>query len=349
MKSLKVNWLTFSVVVIAFALFCYIYWCQKNTANSVVTASSRDIAQQVPDAKELVIHDKTLKAQNDTTLSAANEKPSQLQVGKKNYDDNWCDARNELNESDYHFAKNEHNDWLITIGKARVGNPQTSRFNESAYPNSSLIQSYEPLPLEQLRSLAFQGDKWAMVTFVQNLKASDEAKDQIAKKLMVNGASYYALGHFVRNALVKAQLSAEKKHGIETTKDYVTDALAYAYWGLQYYNDGGLEPFLAIAFSERNRAQMPIDSILVDSVDEVNEKLSKLNQWVNEQRVAQGIEMPMPPKSVPNFFAFKIAASESIAPERFTLLRRLDITNSNHIASTPCVETFLAEISARSQ
>lgn len=334
-----------SVVVVVLALTGYLYSSQENAESG---------AQKLP----AVESEKPLPA---STLEQADEQPvqrvgiakepsditskpqtSNKKPGKKNYDDNWCDAKRELNESDYNFARNEYNDWLVTIGKARAGSPRTSPLAERVFLNSNLIESYESLPLEQLQDLAFKGDKWAMVTFVQNTSANVEAKNQIAKKLMVNGAFYFALEHLVLNSMLEALTSARKKQSSETIKGYVTDALAYAYWGLQYYDIGGIHSFNSAAFSEHIRKHISIDAILAESVDEVNEKLAKLNHWVNEQRIAQGIEMPTPPKSVTKFFELEIAASEDVAPKELDQLRGLGITNSNRIASTPCVKLILA-------
>ena len=330
----------------------YLYSSQENSANNMQNLAAVESEKILPAIQLEQTNEQPVRSVKVTKESLELDpepEASNKQQAKKSYEDDWCYAKGELNESDYSFAKNEYNDWLVTIGKAAAGNPRTSHLDERIFPNSNLIESYESLPVEQLQALAFQGNKWAMVAFVQNKKANDEVKNKIAKKLMVNGASYYALKYLVINSLTEAQVSAERKDDFETTKGHLTDALAYAYWGLEYYNIGGFQTFYSLAFSDRYRAQMPIDTILVNSVDEVNEKLAKLNQWVSQQRVTQGIEMAMPPKSVSNFASTETAAIEYVSPKGFKLLRRLDITNSNRIASTPCVQSNLANIREKSQ
>ena len=265
----------------------------------------------------------------------------------KHYDDNWCYANKELSASDYEFAQTELKDWERFIGKARAGNSAMAGRDDTSFPNNSFIESYETLPINQLQEQALQGDKWAMVAFLQDSRPSfaegDVVKDKIAKMLMVEGGAYYALEHLVLRSLSAANTSISQSKQDEAI-EHVTDALAHVFWGLEHFNDGGLGPFIAGTSGESFKLHMQLENLLPSSVEKIRNKLEGLTNRVNEQRAAQGIDMPQAPTAVRKMFAKNIAIIERRAKRTFKLLRSLDIANNDRIASTPCVKKYIADL-----
>ena len=148
------------------------------SAQSQLTNQTITPAQQITNSVNSTLTDKSLIAsKNSSKLTKDGQTTVKRKQIIKHYDENWCYAKDELSETDYHFAKSEYEDWLVIIGKARVKDTGMLHARESSYPNNNLIEAYEALSLDQLQSQALKGNKWAMVTFVQNRQASNELKD----------------------------------------------------------------------------------------------------------------------------------------------------------------------------
>ena len=357
MKSSKSLWLITCVVGIS--LVAYLYFKPQNIKdcghNCLPVETNQQVAEQTKtSAKEqpepaTKVQNKALIAENSTISDKEfhfrriiNKR---FKFSKKDYDEQWCHPKYELNESDYQFAQTELKDWQRVIGFARAGNSAMAGRDQISFPNNSYIEPYEALPLEQLQALALQGDKWAMVTYMQDGSSiygeAGRIKDKIANELLIQGVSYYALGHIVSNLIGEARISIEQSQNKEQAIEHIADALAHAYWGLEHYSDDGLNSFFAIAFHERFSSVMRMEEVLPQSVDKVRNKLAELTKSINEQRAARGIDFPEPPPAVRKWFGQNIAIREKISKEPMALLRSLNITEDSPLQSTLCSEQHL--------
>lgn len=342
------------------ALVCYLYLSQDDKKDCTQDCLPIELNQQVTATEQVTVKELSQPgtiAQNKTytekRLSASNnasqpklslKQSANKQSGKKHYDDDWCFAKNELSESDYDFAQTELKDWERLIGKARAGNSVMAGRDEVSFPNNSFIESYEELPIEELQVLALQGDKWAMITYLQDERPSfnegNKFKDKFANELLVQGGSYYALQHIVLNLLGEARTSLRQSNK-EKAIEHITDALAYAYWGLEHYNDAGLGSFIAITSGERFKKTLLLDEVLPYAVESVRSKLAKLTESINEQRSAKGIDFPEAPHAVKKWFAKDMAIREKISKQSLDFLRSLNIKEDSPIKATPCTEQHI--------
>ena len=239
------------------SLLCYLYFSQSTLLS---TDAEYSVADNKSHANKPVKVKKSLTTEhvstepnkdgNEQHLVSQQTAQQEKAVSKhKQYSDDWCIANKELNESDLSYANAQVNDWNLLQGKARAKSPYSSYADEFSYPNNAMIASYEALPLEELRELAVNGDKWAMVAYVQNPFENESAKNKVAKELLVIGASYYALEQLVLSSVASAKTSYRKAgEANQETLDHIVEALKYVYWGAQNYNLGGLEPFIATAW-----------------------------------------------------------------------------------------------------
>lgn len=264
--------------------------------------------------------------------------------GKKGYQGDWCIANIELNEGDYRYAQDEIRDWDKAQGKAAVKDPYSSYSDERFEPNNSLVESYEALPLEQLKALANTSDKWAMITFVQNQFAGQSNKNDIARKLLVRGAPYFALEQLVIDHLVTAQTVYRQTGDLEKSRKHVIDALVYAYWGLDNYSVGGLNPYLSITSQEPFVTKLPLNILVANSDSDIKARYDKLTNWMQQERDKIGVQVPEVPRAAKNRFAEYIAINQLLARKQMDFLANLHITESNPITNTPCVKEYSLEL-----
>ena len=359
MKSSKNLWLISCVIGIS--LVAYLYFkpqnikdCDKNClpieTNQPAVEHTKITVKESPEPATKA-QNKANKASVAEDLTVSNKElhfrrliNKRFKFSKKNYDEQWCYPKYELSQSDYQFAQTELKDWQRLIGLARAGNSAMAGRDQISFPNNSYIESYEALPFEQLQALALQGDKWAMVTYMQD-EGSDygevgKIKDKIANELLIQGGSYYALDHIVSDLIGEARMSIEQSNE-EQAIEHIADALAHAYWGLEHYSDSGLDAFIAVAFHDDFSSIMKMEEVLPQSVDKVRNKLAELTNSINEQRAARGIDFPEPPPAIRKWFGKNVAIRENISEQPMALLRSLNITEDSPIKSTLCSEQYL--------
>lgn len=277
------------------------------------------------------LHQDQSTSQEELTTSQSNAKTSTI----KAYEDDWCDGNTELSEEDLLFAQSELINWHKTIGNVSIHNPN--------HELASYVAAYKDLPIEELQSLALEGDKWAMVAYVQDSRVDDEQKPQyknrIAKRLMVQGESYYAIGHLVSKLMGAAMIEHVTK-GEEAAINRLSDALAYMYWGLEHYNHGGVRPFLSYTDGrEIFGEELPLEVALAKAEEKAKYKLSVLINRTNKKRAEAGIDFPEPPKVMETVFSHLVAFWHlTDGKSQLDLLRSLDIPTNKRIAVTPCTE-----------
>ncbi len=268
---------------------------------------------------------------------------------KKNYEDEWCFPDVELNESDNLYAQTQAEEWNRIIGKASFReDPFEFHMDERYFPNVNLMKPYEALPLEQLEALAFNDDKWAMVAFVQHSLADQGKKSEIAKRLLVQGASYYALKHLVRRSLVTAKLSYDEGSRRESA-EHIKEAFIYAYWGLNNFSEGGFATFTALTAKEALFIELPVESLLTEAEQDLRERYEKLDKWILEERLALGIDVEHPSTAVERALEGQLAIRQHVSGEQVDFVKHLNITDTSPLKTPLCVDKYLAELRKTSQ
>lgn len=293
--------------------------------------------------------------QIDDEIAASNTVKPAVHIGTSDENNNlkfqninsedWCIAEIELSESDKIIAKTQVDDWYEQQGRARAKSPAMSYADELSYPNNSLIESYEALTLQELESLAINEDKWAMITLVQNPFADQNVKEEVAKKLLIQGASYYAIEYLVIQSLTSAKTSYRVSDSIDDSIGHIIDALVYVYWGLEHYNDGGLTPFIGITSREPFKTELTVDILLNRYEGEVKSRYSELSNWIQEERNKLGINVPVVPPAAQRLFAESLAINLHLAREQMDFLESMKVnSNRTPLAKTQCVEAYLSDM-----
>lgn len=355
MKPSKIILYVSCIGVFTLALAIYSYFSQECDSCGQAKVTKADAANSLVEPNGQITL--TSKDKGDKELSKKlfekgryldkTDNEPQERLAKKKYDDDWCIANIELNESDYNFVKTQIDDWDEFQGKARANSTHSSYTNELLYPNSNFISSYEALPPEQLKSLAIGGDKWAMVAFIQSEYTDSPLKDEIAKKLLIQGASYYALEHLVIRAVSAAKTSYRRFGANQNTIDHMIDALNYAYWGLEHYNVGGIGPFIANVSREPLKSNLPLEWLLSNSAKDIKNSYAELANWIQEEREKQGIVVPDAPKAVQKGFSKNMAIRQYLSKNEMDILSTIKITNNDPLRNDPCVDKYLADLKSK--
>lgn len=330
--------------IIIVALFSYRFW-PMNDENIEKSNEPTNVAKNEQNTNFTQISNSTEPQSN----KAKPESKSQLKAGKKHYDDDWCAANDELSESDLMYARSELLRWHHTLGMASIGVDKTSNKHMEIYPNYVYVEPYESLPIDELQSLAFEGNKWAMVAFVQDDRGDVNAQEKVAKELLVHGASYYALDFLTMKSLSSASSKSHLDYPEQEVVDHIIDALAYVYWGLDSYNEGGLNSYIRHASTNSLKSILPFEKVFLEADEQVNQRLEKLTNQIAKERAAKGIIAPEPPAAINKLIANKMALKEYMYKEEMNQLRRLNVSATKKIQVTPCIEKFIEKIAKNSK
>jgi len=259
---------------------------------------------------------------------------------------NWCHAKKELSEEDYQLYKSELNNWYEVIGKSRLNDNPSIYADEDYYPINALVAPYEHLNTEELLSLALKDNKWAKVAYVQqttNPKYRQE-KLEIAKELLVEGMSYYALSYFVRDELVIAKTIYQQTKSREKAKLHIENALAFVLWGLENVNESGLIAFTGITSKEPFLSFINLDEHNREHNENIRLKLSKIKELVSFQRESKGIDVQQPPNVAVKEFEFYVAIMKKISPEEFKKVEQFNVSDEFSFNKLSCLERNLSTL-----
>ena len=329
------------LITIVVMLFAYRYWNTDSLEPHVEPITVTENMQNTS----------TAQANNNTAPLVHMAEPKTklpLQAGKKHYDDDWCIANEELSESDLLYAKAELKDWYEALGMASIGIDKTSSKHVENYSNYVYVEPYESLPINELQTLALDGNKWAMVAFVQDDRADFSYREEVAKQLMVQGASYYALQYLTMKSLSDAYTKANSENSEQDVTKHIVDALVYVFWGLESYNEGAIDVFLQLASTPVYKEHLPFEKVFLESSNQVNQRLEELKNWILKERTDKGITAPEPPAAISKLIANKIAFKESLYADEMKQLRQLNVSATKKIQITPCIEKFMEKTAKHS-
>ena len=360
MKNSKSSQAIFIAGILVLALLGYLYFGQVGVFGESSQSGNFETGQSLSDpepeaTKRTVDTEKPTEA--DVSLATSDKSPQEQSRKKplKQYEEDWCMAQDELSESDMQRAITESQDWTEFVGKAGVKGvfsehrgTYSEYENASQYPNNHFVAAYEALPEEELASLAKAGDKWAMVAYVQLVFVDSELQVEIAKKMLVQGTLYHALNRLVIHALVDAGESFKRSGASQETIEHLIDAVSYAYWGMEQYSEKGLTTFGAVtAMQEPFKSQLSVEAVLADYQQEIKANYQKLDEWVRAERAKADIEVPTAPIVAQREFALSVANQQRSFKSMMDFFSSLEITDSNPISRTPCVEQYHAIIMER--
>lgn len=318
--------------------FYYFYQTEETVVSSkldVQSANTDDLA-----ARQAKVATSSAITKKVATLAVIEPSagPQQAEASSlKTFDEDWCVAFEELSAEDYRLAQSQQADWdeYQGVGKVKWG----SRINSSdeRYPGNSFVVSYQELPKQELRALAVAGDKWAMVAYIQGPYGDNKFKIDIAKQLLVMGATHHALHFLVKRSMIAAKTTDSK----EATKQAAT-ALSYALWGVEHYSTKGLLAYFALGSGSFFGDYTKPDVLLQHAGVSVQQQYDALSAWVEEEREKLGISAQQPPKAAIRDFAESVAYYRYQHPESIELIGSLAITESDRFNNTPCVNEGLA-------
>ncbi len=329
-----------------FCLLIFISIYQNKTAGLILNADSVLKNNEEQSAEKIIAEEVSSTPFNGRTMQMV--KPSSAPaLSKKNFDDGWCNANTELSPNDVLLAENQVEDWNEYQGRARAKSHGSIDLDDESYPNNSFVTSYQELPIEQLKLLAAGDDKWAMVTLLQSAYGDAKLKDEVANKLLVQGASYYALEYLVIKTLSTAKTNYRRTGDVKEASEHLINALVYAQWGVEHYNIGGLTPYLAITSRDPFEGGIEPNALLVNANKEVKQRYKEFSTWIDDEQLKLGITVQNPPKAAINEFAGSVAILRNMHPNRMAFISEMRVTESDRFNTTPCVEVVEARLAER--
>ena len=103
-----------------------------------------------------------LQAKADALYKATFESGDITKKRQYHYEDDWCVARADLKENEFHHFQNELKEWLLQRGHVYLRtHPEDPPFN------NEFIESYQELDEETLTQLAQNDDQMALITLAK--------------------------------------------------------------------------------------------------------------------------------------------------------------------------------------
>jgi hypothetical protein len=265
---------------------------------------------------------------------------------KKSFDDDWCIASDDLNEADFEYAKALEEDWHQYIGRAFAKNSGGAIYHDDThYPNNTSVASYQELPIEELQQRALDGDKWAMVAFIQNWYGDQDIKKEVAHELLVLGASYHAIEYFIMEELVAAKASFRRGEQVEKSTEHLVNAIAYVMLGLRDYNLSALTAYVSnISQDEIFQEYLNPTSLLGNAQGDIRARYIELTKSINQTRQEQSIVVERPPVAVKRLFEQRLAGYQFREGEVMDYLQSLQVTSDVDLNYTSCTKTYMARL-----
>ena len=335
-----------SIVLLLIGVFIIGKWITYNSPeDSLRIADTSNIRINEPEAL------KSTEKQLTNNLNVEKTSVKNPQINKKkSLNDDWCNAKEELSLDDFNYITAEYNDWQIHLGKARIKDDYFIGFNDDGLvlPNNEYVESYQELSVDKLEERAFEGDKWAMVAFLQKGTFNQrKKKTEIANRLLVQGASYYAINSLVINELVFAKANYRRNEQ-EKTVEHMVNVVAYIMLGLKDYNESGLNTYLAaMTQDEQFLGPLAPSLVLADSEDDIKARYLELKHSINQTREELGISVPRPPAGIKPLFNNHLVAVRYGSEDAVQFLNDMKITPEVDLELTPCIKSQLASLAEK--
>ncbi|MCL1137590.1 hypothetical protein [Shewanella pneumatophori] len=283
------------------------------------------------------------------TQSVAAKKSTAAEAAIKRFDSGWCVEDLELSSADRLLAESQIEDWDEYRGRARVKTASSINLDDADYPNNFFVAPYQELAISELEALAMSGDKWAMVTLVQVSQGDLNLKHKVAKQLLIQGASYYALEYLVIEALSAAKNSYRQTGNIEQSHEHIIDALSYVYFGLNTYSTAALTPYLAITSSGYYKENISSYIDIKGLQPQIEGRYLALSNKVKRDQNNLSIQTAQPSRAIKNEFYRSIAIHELSYDKVLAEIAFSPIGDTASIMSAPCLKENSAKLQQKLQ
>lgn len=218
-----------------------------------------------------------------------------VDTGNTPFEQDWCIANQDLSSTDLTYLQTVERDWNEQIGLSSIAIP--SHIGEGAF-----TESYRYLPAEELERLALNGDKWAMVTYIQKISVPPNinTKNKVARELLVHGANHYALSYFIRTEFLSAKSVYKQTKDISKASEHLKSALVYVLYSMEVGNAKLLDIFVNMLLTDdvfNDKFELGI--LLGNHAEgELQQDLEKLKQELDTERKNRQIDLPTLPAAI---------------------------------------------------
>jgi hypothetical protein len=318
--------------------------CNLDCASAASQAEEQNqVAENTPDVIE-VEKAPILSKHEETVAHVDSDKSRNL----KSFDGDWCIAANELSQDDFNYAQTELRDWEEYIGSGFAKSQTNITADDSFYANNAYVASYQELALDDLEQRALDGDKWAMITFVQKWSANEEVlrvQREVAQQLLIEGASYHAIEFLILDELTAAEITYAETRNIEDSAEHLKSAIAYVMLGLRDYNKSALTAYVgSVSRKETFQEVLNPSVILTDAQGDIREKYEGLVKHIDQKREEESIVVQQPPRSVEKLFSETLAFYHHRDGDILKHLNSLQITSEVNLSETKCTQKHVAAL-----
>ncbi|MFC3120851.1 hypothetical protein [Agaribacter flavus] len=262
-------------------------------------------------------------------------------------DDDWCEPEEELNDKDIQYAATIEQDWNEYVGLSYREMPDIGYGDEVFDRYNGYIAPYTDLPIDELEKLALGGNKWAMVAYVQDDRfiVSPPEQKEVARQLLITGASYHAVSFLILEELVEAQANFRKTKSYETSREHLINAIAYLFFGLQNYHTSALNAYFGnISSNEMFTGVLNPSYVLAGAEEEIKARYESLVSEIEQERNEQAITVEKPPEVVRKLFTFDLAIYQFHHPEIIEWLKDINITSDVDLGETDCTHKHMQRL-----
>lgn len=268
---------------------------------------------------------------------------------KMRYEDDWCNAYLQLNAADFERSQEDLNEFILSRGGAQIAEfPEEMGNSELLLRNNVYVESYQEMPLEDLRVLSAQGDKMAMITLVQRPDARQVERHAIAQELLILGDTQQGLGQLVSTKMQSAALRfKETGEADEKVKSELLSALAMVEYGLQRKDLYALGAYLTfVGKKDYHIYGLDPETVLSDEeLQQVPHLKRQLWQEIEEARIANHLPSLMEeeiPESAVKHFDEMLALMHVIYPGYMESARIMVTWRDNYLHQSDCTVRQIA-------
>lgn len=285
-------------------------------------------------------------AENTKTFIGDNaEKPPTYK--KVSLNDEWCLPFEQLDRRDQRFVAQLQQDWNEYSGVSYYNMDDIGYGDEIFDLTNFYIEPYKDLPVDDLETLALEGNKWAMVAYLQVARfvtITDEQR-QVAHQLMVIGASYHAVGFLIIDELVLAKAIFRKTKNHNLARKHLINAVAYALIGIDSYHISALTAYVSnISSDETFKLRLNPEFLLADAQEEITARYIELTEEFKKKREEQLIAVKEPPEAIRKLFAIDLAGYQMRHGKILSELQRVNVTNKVNLNETECTREHIRRL-----
>ncbi|WP_111979994.1 hypothetical protein [Algibacillus agarilyticus] len=254
------------------------------------------------------------------------------------FEDDWC-FRSELTKDDIQYAKFQKNEWDLARGSLNFSTRKNSR-SKNFTDNDALALSYKVMNKADLITSAKSGDVIAKIALLKRRGLSRKTKINLAHHLLVEGKTGNALVFLVAqkvgplNRVIRSGREFTEKH-----KSALMNALVYANFGLERYDDSALLALMAP--TKQNQTLKLLSMLTPEDMETVELRLQKFKSRIDEKRLEKGyppisdIEIP---KIAKHDFEWNMGFWFNEAGEEMRLYRDLNASHIEQLTESECTK-----------